>query len=115
MERSFGEDYQALLLSKRHRHAFVAQEVALLLLGLAHNILVRTRDWLPQDCAEVQDFDNLQLARDVIELPGLITFNATGWLVLVTFNGLAPLGPKLLAAWQSLPVPLDVVVTLAEP
>jgi len=115
IEHSFGEDHQGLPLGKRHRRAFVAQEVALLLLGLAHNTLVWARDWLSQDCAEVQDFGILRLARDIMELPGLITFDETGRLVQVTFNSLDPLAAKLLAAWQSLLAPLGVVVTLAEP
>jgi hypothetical protein len=115
IEHSFGEDHQGLPLGRRHRRAFIAQEVTLLLLGLAHNTLVWTRDWLSQSCDEVQDFGILRLARDILQVPGLITFDETGRLVQIAFNSLDPLAPKLLTAWQSLLAPVDVVVTLAEP
>lgn len=63
MEHSFGEDHQGLPLCKRHRRAFVAQEMMLLLLSLAHNTLVWTREWLAPGCPQVRDLGILRLVR----------------------------------------------------
>jgi len=115
IEHSFGEDHQGLPLGKRHRRAFATQEMMLLLLGLAHNTLVWTRGWLSEGYPDVQDLGILRLVRDVLQVSGFAACDADGRLVQVAFNSLDPLTPKLIAAWQALLAPLDIVVTLTEP
>ncbi len=114
MEHSFGEDHQGLPLCKRHRRAFVAQEVMLLLLGLAHNTLVWSREWLAEGYPQVHALGILRLVRDILQVPGLVTFDATDRLIQVEFNALDPWATELANAWQPVLAPLGITVTLAE-
>ena len=106
---------KALPLGKRHRRAFAAQDMMLLLLGLAHNTLIWTRGWLSPSYPDVQCLGILRLVRDVLQVTGFAAFDPDGRLVQVAFNSLDPLAPTLIEAWQSLLAPLDVVVILTEP
>jgi len=114
MEHSFGEDHQGLPLCKRHRRAFVAQEIMLLLLGLAHNTLVWSREWLAQGYPQVRSLGILRLVRDVLQVPGLVTFDETGQLVQVKFSVLDPLATELANGWQPVLSPLGITVTLGD-
>lgn len=114
MEHSFGEDHQGLPLGKRHRRAFVAQEMLLLWLALAHNTLVWSRQWLASGYPQVRDLGILRLVRDVMQVPGLVTFDCTGRLIQVAFNALDPLATELVKAWQPVLAPLGITVTQAE-
>jgi len=114
MEHSFGEDHQGLPLCKRHRRAFVAQEMILLLLSLAHNTLVWSREWLAEGYPQVRDLGILRLVRDILQVPGLVTFDATDQLIQAEFNALDPWATELANAWQPVLAPLGITVTLAE-
>ena len=114
MEHSFGEDHQGLPLCKRYRRAFAAQEMMLLLLGLAHNALVWWREWLAEGYPQVRDLGILRLVRDVLQVPGLVTFDATDRLIQVEFNALDPWATELANAWQPVLAPLGITVTLTE-
>jgi hypothetical protein len=114
IEHSFGEDHQGLPLCKRHRRAFVAQEMILLLLGLAHNTLVWSREWLAEGYPQVHELGILRLVRDILQVPGLVTFDATDQLIQVEFNALDPWATELANAWQPVLAPLGITVTLAE-
>jgi hypothetical protein len=114
MEHSFGEDHQGLPLCKRHRRAFVAQEMMLLLLSLAHNALVWSREWLAEGYPQMRDLGILRLVRDVLQVPGLVTFDTTGRLKQIGFNALDPWATELAKAWQPVLAPLGITVTLAE-
>lgn len=73
------------------------------------------RTWLSPGYPDVQNLGILRLVHDVLQVTGFAAFDADGRLVQVAFNSLDPLAHKLIAAWQSLLAPLDVVVTLTEP
>ena len=114
IEHSFGEDHQGLPLGQRHRRVFVAQEITLLLLALAHNTLLWSREWLAPAYPQVCEFGILRLVRDVMQVPGLVTFDEANQPIHIGFNALDPLGPELAAAWQSVLAPHGITVDLAE-
>lgn len=114
IEHSFGEDHQGLPLGKRHRRSFVAQEMTRLLLSLAHNTLVWTREWLAEGWPQVTDLGLLRLVRDVLQVPGLVTFDATGQVVEVRFNASDPWAIELVNAWRPVLNPLGITVGLAK-
>lgn len=114
MEHSFGEDHQGLPLCKRHRCGFVAQEMMLLLLSLAHDTLVWSREWLAEGSSQVRNLGILRLVRDVLQVPGLVTFDATDRLIQVEFNALDPWATELANAWQLVLASLGITVTLAK-
>ncbi|MFN8482685.1 MAG: transposase [Anaerolineae bacterium] len=113
IEHSFGEGHQALPLTKRHRRAWVAQEIALLLVGLAHNTLVWLREWLAEGWAACRDLGLLRLVRDVLTVPGYVTLDATGRLLAIHFNALDPCASSFVQAWQPLLRPHAIDVGLA--
>ena len=86
----------------------------LLLLGLAHNALIWSREWLDPGYPQVCDRGILRLIRDMLHVPGLVTFDETGRLTQIAFNELDPLAAELTNAWQSVLVPLGVIVGLRE-
>lgn len=114
IEHSFGENHQGLPLCQRHRRAFVAQEMIFLLLTLAHNTLVWLRHWLTPGFPAIQGWGILRLVRDVLQLPGLVVFDAAGCLKQVQFNALDPWATQLANAWQPLLAPLGIAVSLTE-
>jgi len=114
IEHSFGEDHQGLPLGQRHRRAFVAQEMMLLLLALAHNTLVWSRGWLAPAYPQVCEFGILRLVRDVMQVSGMVTFDEANRPMHISFNALDPLGPELACAWQSVLAPYGITVDLTE-
>ena len=114
IEHSFGEDHQGLPLGKRHRRSFVAQQMTRLLLSLAHNTLVWTRQWLAPGWPQVCDLGLLRLVRDVLQVPGLVTFDPTGRVIEVRFNASDPWANRLLHAWQPVLSPLGISIGLAK-
>jgi hypothetical protein len=114
IEHSFGEDHQGLPLGQRHRRAFVAQEMMLLLLALAHNTLVWSRGWLAPAYPQVREFGILRLVRDVLQMPGKVTFDEANRPIHIAFNVLDPLGSELATAWQSVLAPCGITVDLTE-
>lgn len=113
IEHSFGEGHQGLPLTRRHRRAWVAQEVSLVLLGLAHNTLVWLREWLAEGWPTSHDLGLLRLVRDVLTLPGCVTLDAADHVVAIHFNALDPWASSLIQAWQPLLQPYGVDVGLA--
>jgi hypothetical protein len=114
IEHSFGEDHLGLPLGKRHRRAFVAQEMTRLLLSLAHNTLVWTREWLAVGWPYIRALGLLRLIRDVLQVPGLVTFDPTGRMVAVKFNASDPWATELMNAWRPVLSPLGITVGLAK-
>jgi hypothetical protein len=112
IEHSFGEDHQGLPLGKRHRRLFVPQEIVLLLLTLAHNTLVWSREWLASGYPQVRHLGVLRLVRDILQVPGLVTFDRENQPIQIAFNALDPLATELVAAWKPVLAPLGVTITL---
>lgn len=114
IEHSFGEDHLGLPLGKRHRRAFVAQEMTRLLLSLAHNTLVWSREWLARGWPHIRELGLLRLIRDVLQVPGLVTFDTSGRVVAIQFNAADPWATELMNAWSPLLNPLGITVGLAK-
>jgi hypothetical protein len=85
-----------------------------LLLSLAHNTLVWTREWLAEGWPQVTDLGLLRMVRDVLQVPGLVTFDATGQVVEVRFNASDPWAIELMNAWRPVLNPLGITVGLAK-
>lgn len=115
IEHSFGEDGQGLTSGKRHRRVFVAQEVRMLLTSLAHNTLIWSRIWLAAGCPDLATLGILRLVRDVLGVPGQVTFDPHGMLREVAFNRLDPLAGKVVAGFAPILAPLGIAVVLVEP
>jgi hypothetical protein len=113
IEHSFGEGHQALPLTRRHRRAWVAQEMSLLLLGLAHNTLVWLRAWLADGWPLARDFGLLRLVRDVLTLPGWVTVDGTGRVSRIDFNAAHPWAARLCHAWRPLLAPHGIAIDVA--
>jgi hypothetical protein len=86
----------------------------LLLLSLAHDTLVWSREWLAEGSSQVRTLGILRLVRDVLQVPGLVTFDATDRLIQVEFNALDPWATELANAWQLVLASLGITVTLAK-
>jgi hypothetical protein len=97
-----------LTLGKRHRRLFVPQEILLLLLALAHNTLVWSREWLASGYPQVRHLGVLRLVRDILQVPGLVTFDQENQPIQIAFNTLDPLATELVAAWKPVLTPLGV-------
>lgn len=115
MEHSFGEDSQGLTAGKRHHHGFVAQEIRMLLTSLAHNTLIWGRAWLAAGCPDLATLGILRLIRDVLGIPGQVTFDADGRLRQVAFNRLDPMATQAVAGFEPLLAPFGINVILVEP
>ena len=113
IEHSFGEDHQGLPIGKRHRRDLVAQEILLLLISLAQNTLVWAREWLCSGYLQVRGLGILRLVRDILRVPGRVTFDAAGRPVRTEFNELDPLADELAQEWRSVLSPLGITVALA--
>ncbi|MDH7485925.1 MAG: hypothetical protein QHJ81_06575, partial [Anaerolineae bacterium] len=70
--------------------------------------------WLASSYPQVRDLGILRLVRDVMQVPGLVTFDNTGRLIRIAFNTLDPLATKLANAWQPVLAPLGITITLAD-
>jgi len=54
----------------------------------------------------------LRLVRDVLQVPGRITFDATGRPTRIEFNKLDPLANELVSGWRPVLPPLGITVDL---
>jgi len=115
IEHSFGEDGQGFYAGKRHHRIFVAQAMRMLLTSLAHNTLAWSRVWLSAACPDLAALGMLRLVRDVLGMPGHISFDARGTLREISFNRLDPLAAPVASGFRDLLTPLGVAVTLADP
>jgi hypothetical protein len=114
IEHSFGEDGQGLNAGKRHRRVFVAQEIRMLLTSLAHDTLVWSRAWLSAGCPDLVTLGILRLVRDVLGMPGQVTFDCHSQPSQITFNRLDPMADQVAAGFCPLLAPLGIAVTLAD-
>ena len=107
-ETQFKADKQGLFLAKRNKHAFAAQEMLVLLAQLAHNLLIWTRDALPDTPSTLHHLGILRLVRDVLTVPGEIELDAQGHLLEITLNRRYPWALSLVHAFAA-PLALDGV------
>jgi hypothetical protein len=101
-ETQFKGDKQGLFLAKRNKRSFTAQEVLVLLAQLAHNLLIWTRNALPDTQPSAQHLGILRLVRDVLTIPGKIELDGQGHLLVITLNQRCPFAAALIQAFAAL-------------
>jgi hypothetical protein len=99
-ETQFRGDKQGLFLAKRNKRAFAAQAMLVLLAQLAHNLLIWTRNALPDMQPALQHLGILRLIRDVLEIPGKIELDAQGRLLAIVLNQRCPYAAALVHAFS---------------
>jgi hypothetical protein len=114
VETAFKDDKQGLGITKRNKKRFAAQQMVMLLNGLAHNVLIWARRWLAPNDAKVAHCGVLRLVRDVFHISGCIQRDQHGQIVHVLLNQAAPLARDLACAFQALLQPAHIAVTLGE-
>lgn len=111
VETSFKDDKQGLGLTKRSKKRFEAQQMVVLLGGLAHNVIVWSREWLADHEPKVRRYGIKRMVRDVFQLSGFLVRNAGGRIVEVVLNQKAPLVRGLARSLDVLLRPSHVVVS----
>jgi hypothetical protein len=94
IENDFKGDKQGLGLRARRKRRLVAQEMVVLLAGLAHNILVWARRWLSKGDSRLGGLGIVRLVREVWSVPGRVTFRG-GQLTRVRLARSHPLGRQV--------------------
>lgn len=94
IENDFKGDKQGLGLRARRKRKLVAQEMVVLLSGLAHNILVWARRWLSKGDSRLGGLGIVRLVREVWCVPGRVTFRG-GQLTRVRLARSHPLGRQV--------------------
>lgn len=74
MENDFKADKHGLGLRARRKRRLAAQEMVVLLVGLAHNLLVWLRGWLAGGDPHLGKLGIVRLVREVWAVPGRVTF-----------------------------------------
>jgi hypothetical protein len=75
IENDFKGDKQGLGLRARRKRKLVAQEMVVLLTGLAHNLLLWCRRWLAQGDDRLEKLGMVRLVKEVWAVPGRVTFH----------------------------------------
>jgi len=96
-------DKQGLHLTHRNKRSFVAQEMLILLVQLAHNLLVWLRDDLARDDDRFAHYGIPRLVRDVLQIPGCVQLDATGHVVGITLQANHPLAASVQLALMKQP------------
>ncbi len=113
-ETQFKGDKQGLFLAKRNKHSFAAQAMLVLLAQLAHNLLIWTRNALPDTQPALQHLGILRLIRDVLEIPGKIELDAQGRVLSITLNQRSPFAAPLIQAFSASLAVARVLLTVGE-
>jgi Transposase DDE domain group 1 len=100
-ETQFKGDKQGLFLAKRNKRSFAAQQILVLLAQLAHNLLIWTRNALPDALPTLHHLGILRLVRDVLTIPGKIELDAQGHLLTITLNQRCPFAAALVQAFSA--------------
>lgn len=115
VETSFKGDKQGLGLTRRSKKRFEAQQMVTQLGTLAHNVVVWTRHWLlTSPPSPLQHYGTLRMVRDVFHISGFLVKDASGQIVQVVLNQVAPLAPLIVNALHELLSPLHVAVNLGK-
>ncbi len=110
VETSFKDDKQGLGLTKRSKKRFAAQQMAVLLGTLAHNVTVWAREWLAPHEPKVRRYGMKRMLRDIFHLSGYLVHNARGRLLGVVLNQRAPLARGLARSLDVLLRPSRIAV-----
>lgn len=111
IETSFKGDKQGLGLTRRSKKRFEAQQMAMLLGTLAHNVVVWVRQWLSSPAVPLRKSGMLRMVRAIFHIGGFLVLNALGQIIL---NQAVPLAFPLVATLRELLAPAHVAVSLGQ-
>jgi hypothetical protein len=115
IEIEIKEDKQGFGLSKRQKKRATAQQMIVMLNGLAHNVLVWARAWLSESAPKIVGYGILRLVRDVLSVSGKIELQGKSkQLKRIILNRAAPLLPGLLTALRNLVCLQHTTIILGE-
>jgi hypothetical protein len=110
VETAFKDDKQGVGLTKRSKKRIAAQQMLVLLSGLAHNVIVWAREWLRAHEPKVRRYGVQRLVRDVFHISGFLVHNRRGRLIKIILNQRAPLVRGVSRSLDVLLRPAHVVV-----
>jgi hypothetical protein len=113
IETSFKGDKQGLGIGKRSKKRFAAQQMAMLLGSLAHNVIVWARHWLASP--SLHHYGTLRMVRDVFHISGFLLIDACGQVAQIVLNQSAPLASALVHPLRKLLACAHVAVNLGQP
>lgn len=96
-------DKQGLRVARRNKHSFAAQEMLVLLVQLAHNLLIWTRNELARQDDYFAHYGIQRMVRDVLHIPGYVHLDAAGRVAGIALQARHPLAARLQAALTGLP------------
>jgi len=114
VEIAIKEDKQGLGLTKRNKKRFEAQQMAIALNTLAHNVIIWARRWLAPHLPKLARFGMLRMVRDVFQVSGLVMFGHANQISQIVLNQADPLAGGLAVALLAFLGPEQVDVTLGE-
>lgn len=106
LETQNKSDKQGLGLSHRNKHCFAAQEMLVLLVQLAHNLVIWTRNDLAQVDQQFEKYGIQRTVRDALQIPGFVQFNVQGRIQQITLNENHPLASSIQLAFRA-SLPMD--------
>lgn len=110
VETSFKGDKQGL--GKRSKKRFAAQQMAMLLGTLAHNVIIWARCWLA--CPTLHHYGMVRMVRDVFHISGFLLTDACGQVTQIVLNQAAPLASALVHPLRKLLACAHVAVNLGQ-
>jgi hypothetical protein len=110
VEIEIKESKQGIGITKRAKKRFAAQQMVMLLGGLAHNIIVWARRWLSAQSPRLANYGALRMVRDLFHIHGQLAFNERDQLKRITLNRAAPLVREMVAALARLLQPDHITI-----
>jgi hypothetical protein len=113
VETSFKGDKQGLLIGKRSKKRFEAQQMVMMLGSLAHNVIVWSRSWLTVSPSPLRHYGTLRMIRDAFHVSGFLVMDAKAQqIVQIVLNQAAPLASPLVGPLRHLLAPAHTAIQL---
>ena len=90
IEIEIKEDKQGLGMPKRNKKRFAAQQMVCQLEVLAHNLLIWARKWLTPLCPKLARFGILRMARDALQITGVVPLDQQRNIRKIVLNSADP-------------------------
>jgi hypothetical protein len=113
VETSYKNSKQGIGLHKRNKKSFHAQEMLVLLAGLAYNLTGWVQFELAQHSSTIASFGTLRMIRDAFQIAGKIEFDTTGNIVSITLNQIHKLAQAFQVYWPHF-APNEMCLILGE-
>jgi hypothetical protein len=114
-ETSFRDDKQGLLMGKRNKKRFEAQQILVSLGALAHNVLVWAKEWLLPSVPRLAKYGGERLVRDAMGILGRVEWEPQQRVRRILLTEANPLAHHLLPGLQQMVAAMGVVVALGPP